>query len=117
MDFASDTSNSDWTLCGRILPRSEIVFFTQVALIYLVVITAIVSLFLGIGNTTLWIVLLTTNTGILLPGPKLKKNGSTKQILSNSTQQHSGRGEHYIGVSSTATQCNRIGGRVAGGSG
>ena len=63
--------NRRWNICGRFIPRDEIVFFFQVALIYIVVITSIVNLILGSENTPLWIALLSSSLGYILPAPKL----------------------------------------------
>ena len=63
--------NRRWNICGRFVPKDEIVFFFQVALIYIVVITSIVNLILGSENTHLWITLLSSSLGYIFPAPKL----------------------------------------------
>jgi len=63
--------NRRWNICGRFIPKDEIVFFFQVALIYIVVITSIVNLILGSENTHLWIASLSSSLGYILPAPKL----------------------------------------------
>ena len=74
--LASGGNGSRWTLCGSNIPKEEIVFFTQVILIYVVSITCIVNLALGIGDSTLWASLLSGSLGYLLPSPTLSKNVS-----------------------------------------
>ena len=54
-------------------PRSEVVFFAQVLLVYIVVITSVVNLTLGNSDSKLWTALLTGHIGYLLPNPKLEK--------------------------------------------
>jgi Trk-type K+ transport system membrane component len=71
-DAGSD--HSHWHLFGRRHPKSEIVFFFQVVLIYIVVITAIVNLSLNTDNSKLWTALLSSSIGYLLPAPSLKEN-------------------------------------------
>lgn len=71
----SNTS-SKWHFCGRLLPRSEIVFFVQVILIYIVVIVSIVNLTIGRSDDKLWIALLSSSIGYLLPNPSLKLNNN-----------------------------------------
>lgn len=61
-----------WDMFGRKVPKAEIVFFTQVAVIYIVVIACIVNL--SMGNTSeLWVVLMSTCLGAILPHPDLKE--------------------------------------------
>ncbi len=72
-DSGSHTSN--WHVLGSKFPKTEIVFFTQVLLIYGVVITSLVNISLGKANE-LWIVLLTSCLGYILPNPTLKREHS-----------------------------------------
>lgn len=66
----SETSRSSvWKVLGKSLPRNEVVFFSQVLLIYVVVITAIINLSFYNSNTQLWIGLLCACLGYLLPSP------------------------------------------------
>ena len=58
---------------GRKLPRSEIVFFCQTFLIYVVVVTSLVNLTLKNGPINLWIALLGSCLGYLLPHPSIDK--------------------------------------------
>jgi hypothetical protein len=69
----SSVSNR-WRLCGGKFPKSEVVFFVQVILIYIVVITSLVNISLG-EKDQLWILLLTSSIGYLLPNPTLRKDG------------------------------------------
>ncbi len=68
----SETS-SRWLIWGNKLPKSEIVFFAQVILIYIIVITSIVNISLG-DTQELWVILLTSCLGYLMPSPSLYKN-------------------------------------------
>ena len=70
----SNSDHRDWNDLGRKLPKSEIVFFVQVLLIYIVVITSIVNLTINTeGDGKLWTALLSANIGYILPNPSLKK--------------------------------------------
>jgi len=69
----SDSSNKRWNIFQWKIPKSEIVFFAQVILIYTVVITAVVNLTVGTTDSQLWTALLTGHIGYLLPNPKLKR--------------------------------------------
>ena len=60
-----------WDVFGRRLPRSEIVFFCQTFIIYIVVVTSLVNLTLKNGPINLWIALLSSCLGYLLPHPSI----------------------------------------------
>jgi hypothetical protein len=66
------SSSSNWRCYGRNLPKSEVVFFTQIILIYIVCVCSLVNLSLGNKNQ-LWTILLTSCLGYLMPNPSLKK--------------------------------------------
>ena len=68
------SENNRWHMpFGKKLPKSEIVFFVQVVLIYIVVITSIVNLTLNKGEGKLWTALLSSCLGYILPNPSLKR--------------------------------------------
>lgn len=70
------SSSRKWHFFGKVLPRSEIVFFVQVILVYIVVIVSIVNLTIGRSDDKLWIALLSSSIGYLLPNPTLKFNNN-----------------------------------------
>lgn len=49
-----------------------VVFISQIALLFIVVITSLVNLSLEHGNTNLWTMVLTSCLGYMLPNPRLK---------------------------------------------
>jgi hypothetical protein len=65
-------TSSKWDFFGKILPKSEIVFFTQIIIIYIVIIVSIVNLTLDHTADKLWIALLSSSIGYILPNPKIK---------------------------------------------
>ena len=69
-----NSSSSRWQFFGKVMPRSEIVFFAQVLLVYIVVIVSIVNLTIGGNGDKLWIALLSSSIGYILPSPSLKLN-------------------------------------------
>ena len=69
-----DVSRSDrWHLWGSRVPKTEIVYFSQMTILYIIVITSIVNLSIQNGSSELWISLLSSCIGYILPNPKLKK--------------------------------------------
>lgn len=69
------SSNGQWPLFGQNRPKNCIIFFCQVTLIFLLVITSIINLSVrqldGVEDKV-WVALLSWSVGYLLPGPKLK---------------------------------------------
>lgn len=69
-----DRQNSGhWKVCGRSVPRSEIVFFSQVIIIYVVACMCLFNLTTERGDSNLWSALLSGCLGYLLPNPTIKK--------------------------------------------
>ena len=77
---SDSSSNHPWTipLTGKKMPKSELMFFVQVFLIYIVVITSIVNLTINDENGKLWTALLSSSLGYLLPNPSLRKSPNNK---------------------------------------
>jgi hypothetical protein len=78
MESTDSGSDRRWYLLGKAVPKSEIVFAVQVIIIYIIIITAVVNLTLNgsAGESKIWIVLLSSCLGYILPSPTIKKNGS-----------------------------------------
>lgn len=64
-----------WSVLGKKLPDKEVVFFSQVILLYVIIITCIINLTRGVSDSNLWTCLLSSCLGYLLPNPKLENNG------------------------------------------
>ncbi len=77
-DDASTTS-SVWRIFGGQVPKSEVVFFCQIIICYIIILVSISCLAIGkpSSNDYLFIILCSSTLGYLLPSPKLqpKKNG------------------------------------------
>ena len=76
IDVPQDETQSNgerWHLLGTRVPQAEIVYFCQILVVYIVIITSIVNLSLENGSNELWISLLSSCIGYALPSPKLKK--------------------------------------------
>jgi len=65
--------SSKWHFCGHVFPRSEIVFFIQVLMVFIVAIVSIVNITMQHPDSQLWIALLSSSVGYLLPSPKMHK--------------------------------------------
>ena len=73
VESSSNTSEkASWQILGKSVPKQEVVYFCQVALIYIVVITCIVNLTLQRDEGKVWTALLSSCLGYLLPNPSIK---------------------------------------------
>ena len=68
----SASKSESWGLFGRRVSKTETVFFSQIIIIYIVIVTCIINLSLERGNSNLWTSLLSSSLGYLLPNPKIK---------------------------------------------
>lgn len=76
---------SKWKICCFKYQDQDIIYCSQVLLIYIVVITCVLNLSFSKNNECLWSSLLSGSLGYLLPAPKTKKKD--EPLLSNSAQQ------------------------------
>ena len=68
---SSTDSNEAWIVWGRSLPKGEIVFLSQMLVIFIIVISAIVNISIG-NSTETFLMLLSTSLGAVLPNLKMK---------------------------------------------
>ena len=77
------TTAATWCFSGRRVPKGEIIYFSQIFVITIVIVTCIVNLSISKDHETLWTALLSSCLGYILPAPKLQNDTDvTKQ------QQH-----------------------------
>ena len=72
-DDENRSNGEKWHLLGTRVPQAEIVYFCQMIIVYVIIITSIINLSLQNGSSELWISLLSSCIGYALPSPKLKK--------------------------------------------
>ena len=86
-DSASNTNNTvNWKVFGQNIPRSEVVFISQMLIISVVIISCIINLSVQNGNPEMWVSFFGLAFGAMLPPPKLKR---TKNISHRSYPSHS----------------------------
>ena len=73
LNMDSTSNNSEWQALGHKFQRSAAVFAAQTLILYVVIITSLVNLTLGNEPQTLWITVLSSSLGYILPCPKIKK--------------------------------------------
>jgi len=80
----SSVDTKSWHLLGYSTPKSQIIFFAQIIIIYLVISVSLINLSIGNGDSNLWAALLCSSFGLLLPAPSIKP--SKDGFLSRPTQ-------------------------------
>ena len=68
-------SRSNWELFRKVVPKNEVIFICQVVILYIVIITCIINLSLKNGDSNLWVALLSSSLGIMLPQPTISQSG------------------------------------------
>ena len=68
---------------AKTFPRQEFLFFSQLSLIFIVVLASILNISMGNGKQEVWMILLSTGIGALLPNPKLRKCKNIKTLQSD----------------------------------
>jgi hypothetical protein len=63
-----------WPVCGREHPAKQIVFFAQTLILYVVIIASVINLSCTNGDQTLWVALLSSSLGLMLPHPTFKSS-------------------------------------------
>jgi len=81
MDAASvscpNSIGDKWTtVCGK-FPKEEVIYFTQVTALFIIIITCLINLSLRNGADTVWASLLSGSIGYLLPAPNILKKDVT----------------------------------------
>ena len=61
-----------WCCLGHKVPRTEIVFATQVFVVFVVVAVSLYNITTNHPNLNLWTILLSSSLGYILPNPRLE---------------------------------------------
>jgi hypothetical protein len=85
-----------WVWCGERVPKTQIVFFCQIFVVYCVIGAAITNLSLQHGDKQLWTILLSSCIGYLLPNPSLKfsSNGNNGNLVPGASASHPSNNHH-----------------------
>ncbi len=73
MDTDSNTS-SKLTVLREVIQKSDSLYISQIILVYIIVIASICNLSLGTEQRELWIALLGSSLGYILPNPSSKSH-------------------------------------------
>lgn len=79
-----DSAGREWKVCGYGMNRSQVVYFSQIIIIYIMIITCILNLSFKNGDSNLWIVLIGSCLGYILPSPKIKQKKKGEDSISSS---------------------------------
>lgn len=63
---------SDWSWCGTRVPKNQVTYLTQVVLVFGIIAVSLSQIILQSSDRELWLVLLSTSIGYVLPSPRLR---------------------------------------------
>lgn len=68
----SNSERRSWIFFGRSIPRSEVIFILQAALVFFLSITSVVCIIFSktCEETTVWVAILSSTVGYMLPAPR-----------------------------------------------
>ena len=69
---AQPVAISDWSWCGARVPKNQVTYMAQVVLVYAIIAVSLSQLILQSSDRELWLILLSTSVGYVLPSPRLK---------------------------------------------
>jgi hypothetical protein len=97
-----------WVWCGERVPKTQIVFFCQIFVVYCVIGAAIANLSLQQGDKQLWTILLSSCIGYLLPNPSLKfsSNGNNGNLVPSVSASHHSNNSPTLGGDTPLTSSN-----------
>ena len=69
----NNVERGSWIFCNKHLPRSEVVFISQCILVFILVLVSITCLAISktCEETTVWVAILSSSVGYMVPPPKL----------------------------------------------
>ena len=76
-----------WSICGEVVPRDEVVFFAQTIILYVVIVVCLVNVSIGSENQSVFIGLLSSSLGYMLPNPTLGKKDIYQDLLCGKKKQ------------------------------
>ena len=76
IESGSDSTSIDHTkiynCCGNRVPKNQFTYISQIIVIYAIIATSIVHLSIQSQDRELWLILLSSSLGYILPSPGLK---------------------------------------------
>ena len=76
-------ADEKWKCFGYSIPKQEVLFFSQICALYIIITVALINITLKNGDINLWLNLLTGSIGYLLPNPSLKKETTVLRYASS----------------------------------
>ena len=68
----SNSVGERWSIFASKIQKEQIIYFSQIIIVYTVIIAAIVNLSLGV-EAPIWASILSGSVGYVLPAPKIRK--------------------------------------------
>ena len=71
-DSTSIDNTKNYNCCGNRVPKNQFTYISQIIVIYAIIATSIVHLSIQSQDRELWLILLSSSLGYILPSPGLK---------------------------------------------
>lgn len=68
----NESGSEKWTVFGKRQNQSKVVYLSQIFILYIIIVTALVNISIGSKDFNLWSTLLASCIGLILPSPKFK---------------------------------------------
>lgn len=68
------SEREEWNVFGYHIPKLEVVYFSQVTALYILIISCLINLSFRNDKNELWCSLLSASIGYLLPNPSIKRD-------------------------------------------
>lgn len=68
-DASEDVLRNYWIFCGKYVPKQQIIFFSRMILIYVVVIVSILNIILSVEHQNVWVSTLSYCVGVITEAP------------------------------------------------
>lgn len=72
-NLSNSSEREIWNIFGYSIPKQEVVYFSQIFALYIVIFVCLVNLSIGNDRNDIWISLLSACIGYILPNPSLKQ--------------------------------------------
>jgi len=80
----SNSVGSRWSIFARNVRKEQVIYFSQIIIVFVVIIAAIVNLTLNATeHCSVWTSILSGSVGYVLPAPKIRKKKSNGALLPN----------------------------------
>lgn len=72
-DISQSSGKVVWNIFGYAIPKQEVVYFSQIVILYIVIVIGLINITTQNGDSNIWTPIISGSIGYLLPNPSIKK--------------------------------------------